>query len=76
MLKRFLKEFCKYTAIAVVLAIFLILLTYYLDTKNCLCSVLTYAERIYQIDKRLSLVVDPNTVNSGTFAIFTTFCNP
>ena len=28
-------------------------------------------EKTYPIDERLSRVIDPNTVNSGTFAIFT-----
>ena len=74
-LKRFLKEVCIYSAIGIVLAVGLLHLFAYLETKDCLCSMLTIDERTYPIDERLSRVIDPNTVNSGTFAIFTTFCD-
>lgn len=73
--KRFLKEVLIYSAIGVVLSFGLLHLFAYLETKDCLCSMLTTEERTYPIDKRLSRVIDPNTVNSGTFAIFTTFCD-
>jgi len=73
--KRFLKEVLIYSAIGVVLSFGLLHLFAYLETKDFLCSVLTTEERTYPIDERLSRVIDPNTVNSGTFAIFTTFCD-
>ena len=62
-------------AIAVVLGIGLLHLFAYLETKDCLCSVLTEEEKTFPIDERLSSVIDPYTVNSGTFAVFTTFCD-
>lgn len=73
--KQFLKEVCIYVSIGAVLAFGLLHLFAYLETKDCLCSVLTTEEKTYPIDERLSSVIDPNTVNSGTFAIFTTFCD-
>lgn len=74
-LKRFLKEVFICSAIGVVLSFGLLHLFAYLETKDCLCSMLTVEEKTYPIDERLSRVIDPNTVNSGTFAIFTTFCD-
>jgi len=74
-LKSFLKEVFIYSAIGVVLSFGLLHLFAYLETKDCLCSMLTVEEKTYPIDERLSRVIDPNTVNSGTFAIFTTFCD-
>lgn len=73
--KSFLKEVLIYSAIGVVLSFGLLHLFAYLETKDCLCSMLTVEEKTYPIDERLSRVIDPNTVNSGTFAIFTTFCD-
>ena len=73
--KHFLKEVLIYSAIGLVLSFGLLHLFAYLETKDCLCSMLTTEERTYTIDERLSRVIDPNTVNSGTFAIFTTFCD-
>lgn len=73
--KQFLKEVCIYVLIGAVLSFGLLHLFAYLETKDCLCSVLTTEERTYPIDERLSSVIEPNTVNSGTFAIFTTFCD-
>lgn len=73
--KRFLKEVLIYSAIGVVLSFGLLHLFAYLETKDCLCSILTVNEKTYPIDERLSSVIDPSTVNSGTFAIFTTFCD-
>lgn len=73
--KRFLKEVLIYSAIGLVLSFGLLHLFAYLETKDCLCSMLTVKEKTYPIDERLSRVIDPNTVNSGTFAIFTTFCD-
>ena len=73
--KRFLKEVCIYVSMGVVIAFSLLHLFAYLETKNCLCSVLIVEEKTYPIDERLSSVIDPNTVNSGTFAVFTTFCD-
>ena len=72
--KRFLKEVLIYSAIGLVLSFGLLHLFAYLETKDCLCSTLTVEEKTYPIDERLSRVIDPNTVNTGTFAIFTTFC--
>ena len=72
---RFLKEVCIYVSIGAVLAFGLLHLFAYLETKDCLCLVLTAEENTYPIDERLSSVIDLNTVNSGTFAIFTTFCD-
>ncbi len=74
-LKRFLKEVFIYSVIGVVLSFSLLHLSAYLETKDCLCSMLAAEEKTYPIDERLSRVIDPNTVNSGTFAIFTTFCD-
>lgn len=72
---RFLKEVLIYSAIGVVLSFGLLHLFAYLETKDCLCSMLTTEKRTYPIDERLSRVIDPNTVNSETFAIFTTYCD-
>ena len=74
-IKRFLKEVCIYSVIGVVLAFGFLHYFAYLEKKDCLCSMLTVEEKTYPIDERLSRVIDPNTVNSGTFAIFTTFCD-
>ena len=73
--KSFLKEVLIYSAIGVILSFGLLHLFAYLETKDCLCSMLIVEEKTYSIDERLSRVIDPNTVNSGTFAIFTTFCD-
>lgn len=73
--KRFLKEVLICSAIGVVLFFGLMHLSAYIEKKDCLCSILTVEEKSYPIDERLSRVIDPNTVNSGTFAIFTTFCD-
>lgn len=73
--KRFLKEVLIYFAIGVVLSFGFLHLFAYLETKDCLCSMLTVEEKTYPIDERLSRVIDPNTVESGTFAIFTTYCD-
>jgi hypothetical protein len=73
--KRFLKEVLIYSAIGVVLSFGLMYLSAHIEKKDCLCSILTVEEKSYPIDERLSRVIDPNTVNSGTFAIFTTFCD-
>lgn len=73
--KQFLKDICIYVSIGAVIAFGLLHLFAYLETKDCLCSVLTTEEKTYPIDERLSSVIDPNTVHEGTFAIFTTFCD-
>jgi len=73
--KRFLKEVLIYSAIGLVLSFGLLHLFAYLETKDCLCSMLTIEEKTYPIDERLARVIDPSTVNSGTFAIFTTYCD-
>lgn len=73
--KRFLKEVLIYSAIGLVLSFGLLHLFAYLNTKDCLCSMLTIEEKTYHIDERLARVIDPSTVNSGTFAIFTTYCD-
>jgi len=73
--KRFLKEVLIYSAIGVVLSFGLMYLSAHIEKKDCLCSILTVEEKSYPIDERLSRVIDPNTVNSGTFAIFVTSCD-
>lgn len=72
---RILKESFTCLVIAIVIAILLLSLLAYLDVKNCLCATLTKEMRTYQIDEQLSRVVEPESINSGTFAIITTHCN-
>jgi len=49
-------------------------LSWYHETKNCLCSVLTEENKTYPIDDRLFSIAERDMLISGTFTRLTTSC--